>query len=357
MVGRFRDPRQGVLRAAWPGLAASALLVGACGGNDAAQGAALSAGSLAMDGITLGGTDILGPGIGIEIPGCTPVSSAMPAFSGQTVQSAFASELYSWTTEEQVAEIRAGNVLLTRSEREGLGPGFAFDQLLLLAADTTEAGQLAAVLTSAAFSKGRYAWPNPWATRMGWPGETYGGELLRIVLRQDAWLALFRNRTLTVVDASNAAISLADALAHPERLAGFFFIKDASVGGPRCGSFSGGGNAYREFIISNENMIEEWSLGTETIRQRLLDDIARLETFFARTRGCPEERSARDWNLRVGCNWPADPLSTSEQALYESAMAMPSPAYLPAPAQLAALIDTLRADVFEPDPLVVKPGG
>jgi hypothetical protein len=359
MVGRFRDPHQGLLRAAWPGLTASALLVGACSGSGPAQHAAItnsagnggSAGSLATGGLAQGGTDLLVPSI--EIPECTPVEIAPPVFADQTVQSAFVRELYSWTTEEQVSEIRAGNVLLTRSEREGLGPGYAWELLQQLAADTSEAGQLAAVLTSEAFSKGRYAWPNPWATRMGWPGETYGGNLLRLVLRQDSWLALFQHGTLSVVDASNASVPLPDALAHPERLAGFFFVKDAAVGGPHCGSFSGGGNFYREFIICNENMIEEWSLGTETIRQRLLDDIARLETFFARTRACPERRSAEEWNLLLGCFGQG----VGEQGQYEGALAMPSPAYLPAPAQLAALIDTLRADVFEPDPLVVKPGG
>lgn len=305
-----------------------------------------------------GGSAILLPPTQVQIPGeCKSVEQGVPVFSDQAVSPVFFRELYSWTTDEQVDEIRAGAVLLTRSEREGLGPGYAFEKMQLLTAMPGEIGELAAVLTSESFAKGRYAWPNPWATRMGWPGETYGNRLLRIVLKPDALIVVFVGGSLSVIDSTNAQVTLTEALAQPERLAGFYFIKDFTQGGPFCGSFSGGGNVYREFIISNENMIEEWSLETETIRQRLLDDIARLETYFARTRACPERSDPVGWNLRVGCQWQGGGTSTFEQGRYEAALAMPSPAYLPAPAQLAALIDTLRGDLFEPAPLVVRPGG
>lgn len=302
-----------------------------------------------------GGTIVLPP---IEIPPeCTIPEQGVPIFSAQAVSAGFMRELYSWTTDEQIGEIRAGKVLLTRSEREGLGPGYAFEKMQELAKTTGEQADLAAVLTSEAFAKGRYAWPNPWATRMGWPGETYGNRLVRMVLKADALMVLFRQGRLSVVDSSNTEVTVAAALAKPERLAGFYFIKDSAQGGPFCGSFSGGGNVYREFILSNESMIEEWSLGTETIRARLLADIALLEQYLARTRSCPERRGPVDWNLSVGCDWQRGGTSPYEQGRYEAALSMPSPAYLPAPAQLAALIDTLRGDLFEPDPLVIRPGG
>jgi hypothetical protein len=284
------------------------------------------------------------------------VQQSTPVFKDQVVGVPFALELYSWTTAEQVNEIRAGKVLLTRSEREGLGPGFAFAQLQQFSSIQGPQGELAALLTSEPFAKGRYAWPNPWATRMGWPGETYGNQLLRMVLKPEAWLAVFRRGTLSVLDSAQQEVSVADALANPGRLAGFYFIKDAASGGASCGTFSGGGSSYREFIVSNESMIEEWSLGTEAIRQRLLDDIARLEVYFARMRACPERRAALDWNVDVACAWQSGAVPSFEQDSYEGALSMPSPAYLPAPAELAGLIDTLRADVFEPNPFVVRPG-
>ncbi|HWA71601.1 MAG TPA: hypothetical protein VG937_04695 [Polyangiaceae bacterium] len=298
----------------------------------------------------------------ISVPGqvCTAGASAMPVFADQVVrQFTFQRELYSWTTAEQEAEIRAGRVLLTRSEREGLGPGFAFDSLKALASANVipEQQQLAALLTSARFANGRYAWPHPWATRLGWPGESYGNRLLRLVLRADAWMAVFAGGQLQVFDASNARVSLADALARPERLAGFFFLKDAALMGPICGgTFGGGGVGYREFLISNEAMIEEWSIGTETIRARLSADIGRLEEFFDRVRACPEAGNALSWNHDVNCAWQSNFVRGTEQSNYEAALAMPSENYLPTPARLAALIETLRDDLFEPDPFSVKPG-
>jgi hypothetical protein len=131
-------------------------------------------------------------------------------------------------------------------------------------------------------------------------------------------------------------------------------LKDWSVGGPECGSFAGGGNTYREFIIGNEAMIEEYSFGTETILARLQDDIARLEQFFERVRPCPELRAPADWNLSVGCQWPGEG-ALDEMTAYVAALAMPSPGYVPASAPLAALIDTLEGDLFTPDPFVVRP--
>jgi hypothetical protein len=50
--------------------------------------------------------------------------------------------LYSWTTPEQVAELRANRVLFTRTERPGKGPGYAFTAL----ADFEKLGETAAHL-------------------------------------------------------------------------------------------------------------------------------------------------------------------------------------------------------------------
>lgn len=375
MVDRLREARPRVLRLAWRPLTASALVVGACSGEGSPPSlippsATGASGAASVSGATgaasaPGVAGALGTGgSGIVVPPlvgpatCAPTPAGTRVFGDQIVRGApFPLELYSWTTDAQVSEIRAGGVLLTRSEREGLGPGFAFELLKQLASTGSgEQEQLAKLLTSAAFAKGRYAWPHPWATRLGWPGESYGNRLLRIVLRQDAWLAVFRRGRLSAIDSSNMGVSVADVLSHPERLAGLFFHKDAEVGGPSCGTFSAGGNGYREFIVCNETMIAEWSLGTDTIRERVQTDIARLETFLTRIRSCPERRDAGTWNLSVGCAWQAGFASDSEQGAYEGALAMPSLNYLPAPMQLATLIGTLQGDPPELEPLVVEPG-
>ncbi len=305
-----------------------------------------------------------GPAIvGITIPNepsCSLPDAGTPVFSAQIFdyEHLFQRELYTWTTDEQIAELREGKLLLTRTEREGLGPGYAFDVLTGIAAyDTQPINQLAAYLAGEAFAKARYAWPHPWATRMGWPGESYGNNLVRILLREDAWIVSVRSGTLEVRDAQNAIITLEQALATPERIALIFFEKDSSSGGPVCGgSFVDGANGYREYIVGNEAMIEEWSIATPEILAKLDSDLTLLHTFLERIRNCPATEDPIAWNLEVCCSWPSTGIA-SEFSSYEQSLAMPSPYYLPAPAEMVELIETLESARFAPDPLIVSPGG
>jgi hypothetical protein len=267
-------------------------------------------------------------------------------------------ELFSWTTDEQAAALRRDQVLFTQSERAGMGPGYAFQVFEQIAlGDLEEASQLATVLGGKLFAKARYAWSEPWATRMGWPGEDYGGNLLRIVLKPEAWIVAVSKGNLTVVDLQNQPVPLAQALANPERLGAIFYAKDTFAGGPSCnGSFVSGGNGYREFIVGNLAMVEEWSLGTAQIRDRLSANIEQLSSFFERTRACPITTSAQDWNQQVVCAWDSPGADASELFAYQQALAIPSDEYLAVPDRIAAMIETLQADLFEPDPLVVTPG-
>ncbi len=293
-------------------------------------------------------------------PACSLPEAGTPVFSEQVFdyQKLFQRELYTWTTDEQITELREGQVLLTRTEREGLGPGYAFD---VIAGIATQAdlpmNQLAAYLASDAFAKARYAWPHPWATRMGWPGESYGNNLVRIVLREEAWIVSVRSGALEVRDAQDAVIPLEEALATPERIALIFFEKDGASGGPFCGgSFVDGANGYREYIVGNEAMIEEWSIATPEILAKLDSDLALLRTFLERIRNCPSPQDPIQWNLAVCCSWPFTD-AASEFSVYEQSLAMPSPYYLPAPAEMVQLIETLESARFELDPLIVSPGG
>jgi hypothetical protein len=240
-----------------------------------------------------------------------------------------------------------------------MGPGYAFEVFAQIAQDQTvpERAQLAGLLGGKLFEKARYAWSEPWATRMGWPGEDYGGNLLRIVLKPEAWVVVVRQGNLNVVDLQNQPVTLTQALANPERLGAIFYEKDAFAGGPVCtGSFAFGGNGYREFIVGNLAMVEEWSLGTQQIRDRLSENIAQLTSFLERTRACPITTSAEQWNLDVVCQWESPSSASTDLFAYQQALAIPSDNYLAVPERLAAMIETLQEDLFEPDPLVVTPG-
>ena len=345
--------------------------MGTSAGSGGAAGSAGSGGSAPSGGTagSGGGSGATGSGAsggtgGISIsppPSCTTDPPGL-ALCDQMVsaQALGYRELYSWTTPEQAAELRAGGRLLVVGQAEAPERGYAFTVIDELAAAGTGPGEALLARLSELFENSRYAWPHPWATRMGWSGESYGGELLRIVLKEEAWIASVRRGAVSVVDLENQPVPLEQALASPERLAAIFFEKDAASGGPECisGSFlySSGSGGYREFIVGSEAMIEEWSLGTAEIRGRLDADIARLRTFFERVRGRSASSADAGWNARVLCAWEFGG-TASEAAVYERSLAIPSDLYAPTPANLAALIETLSGDLFDPNPLVVTPGG
>jgi hypothetical protein len=286
--------------------------------------------------------------------GITP--SEPPLFGDQVVWNMAPARrvLYSWTTPEQISELRRDRVLLTRTERPGLGRGYAFMAMDALAArGSTPAHVLLAALSSRLFMKVRYAWPHAWATRMGWPGEDYGSELIRIVLKPEAWtVVVFDDLAMIVVDANNQPIPVEEALANNGRIGAIFFYRTTVVG---QGSFSACGGGYREFIVGNESMIEEWSIGTAEIRERIATDAARLERFVEVVRRFVPSEDPESFNAVVACRWSEPALD--EIQVYERSLAIPSEYYLPRPAAIAQAAETLRASLFEPNPLIVTPGG
>jgi len=262
--------------------------------------------------------------------------------------------LYSWTTAEQAAELRQDRVLLTRTETPDLGRGYAFTSMDALAAKgTAPENQLLSRISNERFTKARFAWPNAWATRMGWPGEDYGDQLLRIVLKPEAWILVVRDTVgIAVVDLDNNLVPIADALAQIERIAAVYFYKEDVV---NRGSYSSCGGGYREFVLGNEAMIEEWSLGTQDIRDRIASDADAVDRFMLSLRADPPGFDPGTFNEYVACSWDSPPASAIDE--YLRSLSIPSEYYTPLPAELANLSATLRASLFDPDPLIVNPGG
>src|SRR5262249_35820162 len=140
------------------------------------------------------------------------------------------------------------------------------------------------------------------------------------------------NDTVEVFDLENERVAIEDALLDPGRVAVIYFVKDGSVGGPSCGgSFFSGSDGYREFILGNEAMIQEWSLGTQEIRDRIEADAASIDDFLGRMRPWLTREDATSFNRRVSCGWEyREPCG--ERASYENALAIPSANYLLEPA-------------------------
>jgi len=263
--------------------------------------------------------------------------------------------LYSWTTDEQVAELRAGTELFSRSERPGMGRGLLFTELAAVAAGTTPDSALANVLVNETFAKVRFAWPNPWATLLGFPGETYGNQLLRIELKADAWIARFNRGVLDVVDADNRPVPLEMALANPKRIGAIFHESRAVAGTSDCysGTFSHSGVGFREFALGNIEMVERWSLATPDITERLDHDLTELKAFEAQV---PCLTIASNWPGALGCDWEGPVNRDSVLSNYEFALGLPNELYLPNPENIAALIATLEMSMPTGEPLIVTPG-
>jgi hypothetical protein len=94
--------------------------------------------------------------------------------------------LYSWTTTEQIDDLRKTKRLLVRDESPTNGASYV-DQVLY--ALSLRGDLVAQKIYTAPFAKMRFAWPSMWATRAGWPNEQYGDQLIRITLKVDAWIA------------------------------------------------------------------------------------------------------------------------------------------------------------------------
>jgi hypothetical protein len=299
------------------------------------------------------GTDV-GNGNGVT---CRVAQVGAPVFGAQNFSDVTPArpELFAWATDEQAAALRADQVLFPPNAHTD--PVAATLQGLTANGDPT--GQIATVL-SASLGSARVAWPEPWAVRIGPEGEDPGKNLIRIVLKPEAWVAVVENGTIEVLDMQNQRVQSADAAAAPERLGAIVHQRDGFEGGPQCllnGVPGGTGVGFREFIVSNLGMVQEWSLGTEQIRAHLQSNIDDLSTFLTRTRSCPDQTELLSWNQQVVCGWQNGTFDAMDELLsYQQALASPTSDYFDAPPQLAALIDKLQGDLFEPDPLVVTPG-
>jgi hypothetical protein len=263
---------------------------------------------------------------------------------------------YSWTTDEQVAELRAGGPLFSRSERPGMGRGLAFTELAAFAAaDDTPDRQLAAALESEVFAKVRFTWTNPWATLLGFPGETYGTQLLEIELEPEAWIAVFNATGLFVYDATGEVVPIETALADPQRIGAIYYQSSADDASDYCGTFSFGAVGFREFILGNISMVKRWSLSTPAIVERLQADIAALRA-FEEMLACVSVGDQGSWSSAVSCQWSEGHFSGSFLLDYEFSLGIPSELYWPSQENIEALIAALEASMPTGEPLEVTPG-
>ncbi|MFT5679978.1 MAG: hypothetical protein ACI8RZ_000883 [Myxococcota bacterium] len=281
------------------------------------------------------------PGVAIAAPQPAPTAQSADDLTGRLAAGVVTDTpprvLYSWTTDDQLERLSQHRMLLTRTESPLRGQtGFA---LRIAQYAEQSASPTAKLLNRPGFARHRYAWSNPWATALGWQEETYGSDLIRVELKDEAWMAIFdvqAEPVLRFVDMKGQPVSEAEVLAHPERIGVVLHLKPQTwEPDPKYYTFGMTIPAYREYVLCNEGMIARWSHGGEAQRQVLADSRELLVDLRARLpEVAPSVSLEETWRQPPG----DDPID-----LYFHNLSLNSGQYWPTESALDTLIARLDA--------------
>lgn len=203
--------------------------------------------------------------------------------------------LYTWTTSEQIEELRKNKKLLTKS----MSPINGYSLFDITIRDTAFKNFLIArLLQQSQFAKKRFAWANCWATSMGLDDEKYGDQLIRIDLKDNAIIGYFDPKYLAdpfqFYDMKGNKLKADYVIENQDRLGVIYHINSMEVSRTqqqtkRKGTYYQYVNRYkkekwyiefREFVVVNEQMIN-WSYGTEEIKNEIAAEINFLKQLLS----------------------------------------------------------------------------
>ena len=224
--------------------------------------------------------------------------------------------LYSWTTPEQVAQLRESGTLLRVGPRSS-----PYSRLLDALAEGDDAAAGLRELRAR-----RYAWPHPFATVMGRGPRRYGTTLVAIDLREGAQVV----RLDPSVDPPLAAFDMRGAPTELDldRVAAVFHVRTESGTPAR----------FREYIVVRESMVASWEVATDAIATAVDADIALLEALQAAFAVLTEHEQ----------RWPAAPRWRTDVAAptlvtrWHQALAFDNVRYRPTSGNLAAIVEALH---------------
>lgn len=281
------------------------------------------------------------------------VKAIKPIFAPQTINTKLPArqELYALVTDAEAEALREGGSLIPPIDEEQ--PPDVVKMLDKVRPTSTPTRQPLIDALKPRFASVRAVWPNPWALRLVEHAGSEHMNIVRIVLREDAWIARITEGSITTLDLGQKDVPIADAVAAPRNVAAIFYETNQRV--TLSSSVDACEDGRRVMVIGDEAMIEEWSLGTEQVLERLEGDLALLDQFFKVARMCTSfDRGTSFRSFTVCQTWTTYNVY-SEYTAYQWALSTPTELYKPSPQNLAALIEALQGDRFEPDPHVVEP--
>lgn len=247
--------------------------------------------------------------------------------------------LYTWTTTAQIDALRAGGKLLHR-KRSARGGRSRFDRAIR----TTPKRPIVRHLTAPDLAFRRFAWPYPWATLLGWPGEQYGNQLLRVELKpcqtaicrvtckENFYDTMTMERTLTDVKLRwrrDRPVEKVGAVFHDHMAAG--------QGTPMR-------VALREYVLFKPAMIAGFSHGDARCLAAIRADLAFLDDLLTRTPKFLARTLPSRWPIRV----------RSEAEAFIANLAFLNPNYRPDVANLKRARDALAAALDAQGPALVR---
>ncbi|HKY36967.1 MAG TPA: hypothetical protein VJN18_13570 [Polyangiaceae bacterium] len=285
------------------------------------------------------------------------VVGTKPILSAQTMNSNMPgrTELYALVSDAEAEALRAGGSLVPPADPMAVPDVVKLLDKLLAPATMARKSVIEALKPR--FASVRRGWPNPWALRLVDHAASEHLNAVRLVLREDAWIAQLLDGSIRVVDLKNVEVTPDKAAASADRIAAVFYALNSrsfvTTGGDPCE------DGRREYVIASDAMIQEWSLGTEEILARHDDDLTKLEEFFKVARNCGSTTLLGGGSFRVAtaCGvWPNPFNSYSEYTAYQWSLSTPNELFKPTSQNIASLIEALQGDRFEPtDPYVVLP--
>ncbi|HRI63112.1 MAG TPA: hypothetical protein PK156_02710 [Polyangium sp.] len=256
-------------------------------------------------------------------------------------------ELYSWTTPEQIAELRQTKTLLVATAKTHGAPSPYSRLLAKLAQGSSSGHELAKLLAEhPGLVKRRYAWPSPFATSVPLGERSYGHALIRVVLKDESLLLKLdplQHEPFLAVNQKNEPVPIADVVEHPEHIGAVLHMRYKADGGPR----------FREYIICNEAMIARWSVGT--VRERAI--VAEEAQLIADLLQSPiVSMLTAEAKLEAATVWARIPDKPTLLDAWRAAVAFDSPKYKPEPKTLGTIAASLAAYDATGEPLDHQPG-
>jgi len=243
-------------------------------------------------------------------------------------------ELYSWTTPDQASALRKTKTLLVATAKTRGAPSPYSRLLNRLAAGQGQSAEVAKLLVEhPGLTKRRYAWPSPFATSVPLGERSYGHVLVRIVLKNESFLAKLdplEDEQFSFVDLNNAPVATSEVLLHPERIAAVFHVRRKPDGGPK----------FREYIVCNETMVARWSVGTAHEQTIVAEDAALIAALQSSSLG---SALSIDTALDAASAWAKSVDKPSLLDAWRAAIAFDSPKYKPSRTTLEAIATSLAA--------------